>query len=289
MFAEALAGLLALIAPADLRDDGRRALAEACRGKDGWSDPAPPARVHGNTYYVGTCGITVLLVTTPNGHVLIDGATERAAPHILANIRRLGFRPRDVKLILGTHEHLDHAGGFAALKAATGARLLARAPARAALESGRPDADDPQATILTPFGGVKVDRIVGNGEVVRLGDLAFTAHATPGHTAGGTSWSWRSCDAAGCLNIVYADSLNPVSADGYRFADHPARVAPFRVSIARVAALDCGLLLTPHPTGSAMFERFAGERPLADAGACRAYAVAAARRLDERIASEDER
>lgn len=292
MFAEALAGLLALFAPASGEPDpetGARALATACQGKDGWSDPAPPARIHGDTYYVGTCGITVLLVTTPGGHILIDGATQEAAPHILVNIRKLGFKPRDVKLILSTHEHLDHVGGLAALKAATGAKLLARAPARAALESGRPDADDPQAAILPPFEGAKVDRIVTDGEVVRLGKLGVTVHATPGHTAGGTSWNWQSCERGKCLSLVYADSLNAVSADDYRFTDHPLRIAPFRASAAKVAALDCGLLLTPHPSGSAMFERFAGQQPLAEAGACKRYAAAAMKRLDDRLAREARR
>lgn len=288
MFAEMAAAMLAAATPAASAETGQRALAQACEGRDGWSDAAPPARIHGSTYYVGTCGITVLLIATPDGHVMIDGATEQAAPHVLANIRKLGFDPRDVKLIVSTHEHIDHVGGLAALKAATGAKLVARMPARAALASGRADPDDPQAAILPPFTGVAVDRIVRDGEVVRLGRQRLTVHATPGHTSGGTSWSWRSCDSGKCQQVVYADSLNASSADGYRFADHPERVAPLRASIAKVAALDCGLLLSPHPSASAMFERFAGNRPLAESDACRAYAAAAGKRLDDRLASEVE-
>jgi metallo-beta-lactamase class B len=289
MFAEAAAALLALFVPATPADTGQRALAQACRGKDGWSDPAPPARIHDRTYYVGTCGITVLLIATPSGHVLIDGATEKAAPGILANIRKLGFKPEDVKLILSTHEHDDHVGGLAALKATTGATVVARAPARAALESGRVDADDPQAAIASRFPGVKVDRLVADGEVVRVGKHSFTAHATPGHTTGGTSWSWRSCEGGKCLALVFADSLNAVSADSYRFSAHPPRVAMFRASFAKVAALDCGLLITGHPGGSGLFERFAGKRKLVDGSACRAYAAGAAKRLDDRLASEAKR
>ncbi|MEG3180989.1 subclass B3 metallo-beta-lactamase [Sphingomonas sp. LT1P40] len=283
MFVEAAAAFLMLLgAP----DSGQRALAAACAEKDGWSDPAPPARIHGQTWYVGTCGITVLLIATPSGHVLIDGATEKAAPYVLANIRKLGFDPRDVKLILSTHEHDDHVAGLAALKAATGARVLARAAARRALESGRVDADDPQAAIASRFPGVKVDRIVADGEVVRLGKHGFTAIATPGHTSGGTSWSWRSCEKRECLRIVFADSLNAVSADDYRFSANPKRAAMFRGSFVKVAALDCGLLLTGHPGGSDMFERFAGKQKVADRGACEAYAAGAAKRLDARLAKE---
>lgn len=286
MFAEMVVAMLAAAGPAAPADTPQLALARACEERDGWSDPAPPARIHGGTYYVGTCGITVLLIEGPGGHVLIDGATAEAAPHILANIRKLGFDPRDVKLILTTHEHIDHVGGVAALKAATGAKLAARAPARPALQSGRADADDPQAAILPRFENVTVDRIVIDGEVVKLGAHRFQVHATSGHTSGGTSWSWRSCEQAKCLDIVYADSLNASSADGYRFTDHPERVAPLRASIAKVAALKCGLLLSPHPSASGMFQRFAGSQPIADAGACRTYAAAAAKRLDDRLANE---
>jgi metallo-beta-lactamase class B len=99
----------------------------ACEGKDGWSDAAPPAHVFANVYDVGTCGITVLLIASDAGHILIDGATGEAAPGILANIRKLGLDPADVRILLSSHEHLDHVGGLAALKAATGARMIARA------------------------------------------------------------------------------------------------------------------------------------------------------------------
>src|SRR5215212_1934451 len=92
-----------------------------CKADAGWSDPAKPQPVYGNTWYVGTCGITALLVTSDKGHVLIDGATTEAAPQIEANIRALGFRIKDVRFILATHAHLDHAGGFARLQKASGA------------------------------------------------------------------------------------------------------------------------------------------------------------------------
>ncbi|MBY0422301.1 MAG: MBL fold metallo-hydrolase, partial [Parvularculaceae bacterium] len=127
---------------------GGAALDRACAGRDGWSDAAPPARIFGNTYYVGTCGITALLVVSPRGHVLIDTGPADAAPSILANIRALRFDPRDVKFIVGSHEHVDHMGGFAALKAATGAHIALLAPARAVLESGTDGASDPQAGVM---------------------------------------------------------------------------------------------------------------------------------------------
>lgn len=275
-------------APAQAVAEGA-ALAKACVGRDGWSDPAPPARIFGNSYYVGTCGITALLITSPGGHILIDGATAEAAPEIAANIRRLGFRLSDVRYLLNSHEHVDHAGGLAALKQLTGARLVARAEARRVLTSGKVDPADPQAGVIPSFSGLAVDRIVADGETVRLGPLALRAHATPGHTTGSTSWSWRACEGEVCRSFVYADSLTAVSADGYRFSDHPSLVARFRRTFDRVAQLDCGVLITPHPGASNLFERLAGRATLADPGACLAYADAARKRLDQRLASEAQR
>jgi metallo-beta-lactamase class B len=264
------------------------ALATACEGRDGWSDPAPPARLHGGTYYVGTCGISAILIASPDGHVLIDGATEAAAPHIAANIERLGFRLRDVKLILISHEHVDHVGGVAALQRLTGATVAARAEATPALASGVPQAGDPQHGALDPFPAIAVGRTLRDGELVGLGPIRLTVHATPGHTAGSTSWSWRSCEGRACLTIVYADSVTAVSAESYRFSDHPDQVAAFRRSLARVAALRCDLLLTPHPGASNLFQRLASGR-LASAGGCRAYAARGTARLDERLRQESAR
>ncbi len=274
-------------APFPNTEFGGAALAQACAGRDGWGDPAPPARIFANVHYVGTCGITVLLVTSPAGHVLIDGAVATAAPQIVANIRRLGFDPRDVKYIVGSHEHVDHAGGFAALKAATGAQLVARAPARAVLESGRVDPADPQAGIIDGFDAVPVDRVIAAGEQLRVGPLVLTVHATTGHTDGSTSWTWRSCEASRlCRNVAFVDSLTSPAREGYRFSDHPERVAPFRTTFGTVAALPCDVLLTPHPAASNLFPRLSGQAPLADADACRTYADGARRRLDERLAGE---
>lgn len=262
----------------------------ACRGKEGWSDPAPPVRIVANVYDVGTCGIVVLLVVGDRGAILIDGATAEAVPSIVANVERLGLRAADVKLILSSHEHADHAGGLALLQRRTGATMVATAAARRALETGVPDATDPQRDGDRPsFAGVRVGRIVRDGEVVTLGDLRLTAHATPGHAPGGTSWTWRSCEGARCHRMVFADSVSAVSTDAYRFADHPRYVAASRDSLARIAALPCDLLVTPHPAASRLYDRLAGRLPLSSPTACRDYAARGAAQLDARIAREEER
>lgn len=258
----------------------------ACRGRDGWSDAAPPTRIFANVYDVGSCGIVVLLITSDAGHILIDGATAQAAPHIAANIRALGLNLADVRIILNSHEHIDHAGGIAALKRLTGAKLYARAPAVRALETGLAGPGDPQAGLSARFSGAHVDRIVADGTVVRLGPLALSAHATPGHTAGSTSWTWRSCDGRTCHDIAYVDSLTAISAPAYRFTGHPAYLATFNTTLRRVAVLPCDLLITPHPGASGLYERLAGKAPLVDRAACTGYAAVARAGLDERLARE---
>ena len=252
----------------------------------GWSDRAPPRRIFGNTYYVGTCGIAAVLVVGDAGAILVDGATEQAPAAILANIRALGFDPRQVKRLLNTHEHMDHAGGLAGLQQATGAPLLARAPAVATLRRGSSDREDPQFGELTGFPPVADVRTLADGEVVRLGGLALASHATPGHAPGGTSWTWRSCEGTRCLEIAYVDSHSALTDGHYRFKDHPTYVDAFERSLDTVAGLPCDLLITPHPAASNLLARFNGDAPLVDAGACQAFAANARANLAARLAEE---
>ena len=262
----------------------------ACAGKDGWSDPAPPLHIFANVYDVGTCGITALLITSDDGHVLLDAATAEAAPSIAANIQRLGFKLGDVKLIGGSHEHLDHVGGIAELQRLTGATVMTVPAAFVAYESGEVDKADPQVGLHEPFPGSKVGRMLFDGEPVRLGPLKITPHATPGHAPGSTSWSWRSCEGEGrakrCLDIVYADSVSALSGDAYRFRDHDRYVDAFRDSLRKIDRLDCDLLITPHPGASNFIDRLEGKAPLLDHNACKTYAANGRKALDERLARE---
>ncbi len=293
MFARLILGIALVAGPAALPAQPAPApslnLATACAGKDGWNDPAPPARIHGTTYAVGTCGITALLVTSRRGHVLIDAGTAEAAPLIVANIKALGFKLRDIKWIVNSHEHVDHAGGLAAMMRLTRARVAARRPAVAMLRRGETDREDPQSGTLDDFPPILISRVIAEGDQIVVGPLALTAHATPGHTRGGTSWSWRSCEGKTCRAIVYADSLSAVSRADYRFTDHPALVATFLATFAKVAALPCDVLITPHPSASNLFDRLSGNAALVDKTACRTYAATASKRLDERLAKETKR
>lgn len=262
-----------------------------------WSKPREPFKVFGNTWYVGG-GLSSVLITSKDGHVLIDGGLPQTAPQIAANIRTLGFRLEDVKLLLNSHTHYDHAGGIAALQRASGAQVAASPAAKRALERGGPTADDPQfgfGPAHNNFPAVPNVRALTDGETLRVGDIAITVHFTPGHTPGGTSWTWRSCEDEACQNVVYADSLNSISAPGFRFtgdASHRSRVSSFRKSIETVAELPCGILLTPHPEAFDLDARLARRAASPDAnafvdpGACRRYAEGARQRLDKRVAEE---
>ncbi|MGH8311080.1 MAG: metallo-beta-lactamase, partial [Steroidobacteraceae bacterium] len=155
---------------------------DKCPDCQAWNNPAAPFAIFGNTHYVGTRGLSSILVTSNTGHVPIDGGLAQSAPHIAANIRKLGFRVEDVKLILNSHVHFDHAGGIAALQRMSGAQVAASARSAAVLRTGVPALDDPQHGAIAPIETVSDVRIVADGAVVRVGDLALTMRATPGHT-----------------------------------------------------------------------------------------------------------
>lgn len=290
VLALALAPGLALAKPVSTGPDraATAALVKQCGDTEDFSAPAPPARLYGNTWYVGTCTVSVLLVTSPQGHVLVDSATEQAVPSILANIRKLGFRPEDIRWIVSSHEHFDHVGGLAALQKATGARVALSAAAARIAETGKPDPADSQYGGLKdhPFAPVKTDRIVTPGSVVRVGPVRLTMSATPGHTLGSTSWTWQSCAGKACRTISYIDSISALAAPPYRFSDHPEVVARFRRTFAAIAARRCGILITPHPSVSHLFERMLGDEPLAPPDACRSYAAMGRKGLDSQLAKE---
>jgi metallo-beta-lactamase class B len=267
-----------------------------CDACTGWNAPRAPFHVYGSTWFVGTDGLGAILITSAEGHVLIDGGLPQSAPLIARNIEAAGFKLTDVKLILNSHTHYDHAGGIAALVRVSHAQVAASPASKRALERGGPMEDDPQFAFgpkdnnYPPVANV---RAIADGETLKMGAVAVTAHFTPGHTPGGTSWTWRECEGkpARCLNVVYADSLNSVSAPGFRFSD-AGRAASFERSIALVENLPCDLLLAPHPVlidldaKLARWKENPAVNPLIDASACKAYAAGARQRLEARLTEE---
>jgi len=266
-----------------------------CDACEGWNQPFEPVHLYGNTWHVGTAGLGSVLITSSQGHILIDGGLPQTAPLIAANIRKAGFRVEDVKLLVNSHAHYDHAGGLAALQRASGAKVAASPEGKRALENGGPLSNDPQFAFgpeHNNYPTVPTVRVIADGETLRVGDLAITAHFTPGHTTGGTSWTWSSCEEKSCRSFVYADSLNSVSAPQFRFSDDAARVASFERSIARVEQLPCDVILAAHPNAIDLERKLAeskagaGTKAFVDPQACKAYAAGARQRLQARLAEE---
>lgn len=260
--------------------------ASQCKDFDDWDKAGPPVRIHGNTYYVGTCGITAILITGSEGHILIDGGTEAGAETVARNIARLGFRLSDVRYIFASHEHFDHVGGISTLQQRSKASLLASPRAAQVFTTGRADKEDPQAGMHEAFPTATVDGQLRDGQRIRLGNLMVEAIATPGHTPGAMSYRWVSCEGGVCRTIVYADSLTPVSRDDYRFSDHPEYLKAYRESLAKIADSRCDILVSPHPSSSKLRDRFARGERLLDPEGCKTYAATLSEQLDDRLAKE---
>ena len=255
-----------------------------------WNQPQKPFKVYGNTYWVGTRGLGAVLITSDRGHMLVDGALPESVPQIRAHIAELGFKLEDVRLLLNTHVHYDHAGGLGELQRLTGARAAASASSATVLTSGESGRDDPQYGLLPPIERLQRVDVVREGEVVKVGSLLARPHMTPGHTPGGTTWTWKSCEGDRCLDIVYADSVTPVSADGFKYTSSPLSKA-FEHTFVALETMRCDILLTPHPAFSRVFERLASREggnadAFIDPGACRSYAATARTNLARRLAQE---
>ena len=247
-----------------------------------WLAPLPPEKIFGTSYLVGFGGLSVALIDTGAGLVLIDGALPQAAPAILDNVRALGFDPKDIKFILSTEPHFDHAGGLAALARDTGATVVASARGAEGLRTGRHAADDPQLAYGGGWPAVTRLRVIGDGEVLKLGKISIAAIATPGHTMGSMSWSWQACESKACKTIIFASSLNPVSADDYRYTAPSSApiVKAFEASYRRMDGLTCDVLISAHPDNAG------GGRYNDKPGACRAYVDRSRKLLEKRLAEE---
>ncbi|NEX62185.1 subclass B3 metallo-beta-lactamase [Noviherbaspirillum galbum] len=263
----------------------------SCVNDPSWIAPQKPFRIYGNTWNVGPRGLGVFLITAPTGHVLIDGGVPGpgGAPLIEANIRSLGIDLHDIKWILNSHEHCDHAGGITQLAKDTGAQVIASTASIPMLESG--GHNDPQYGDSGLYTPMRVTRTVTDGESLRLGDLLLTAHLTPGHTRGNTTWTWLSCEGARCLNIVDVGSL---SAPDYKLVDNPNSpdiVKDYESSFTLIAALPCDIALAPHP-GMVDFWDRAGRREqgatdaFIDPTLCRAYATNARKSFDKELTKQ---
>jgi metallo-beta-lactamase class B len=224
-----------------------------------WLKPAAPVKIADNLYYVGSEGLSAFLITTPKGHILIDGPMEQNVAGVEANIKALGFKLSDVDILLNTHAHFDHAAGLARLKADTGAALLASAGDRPLLEKGvYPGSEDVVAFRFKP---VKVDAVIKDRDTVTLGGVTLTANITPGHTPGCTTWTFPvKIDGVArkailwCSTTVAANRLAPKP-------QYPTIVADYRASFVRLGSLKADVFLAPHPDQFGFAEKRAAIAP----------------------------
>ena len=210
-----------------------------------WNRPVEPFRIVDNVYYVGVANVTSILIVTPQGHILLDGGFPESAPLVAAAVAKLGFRIEDVRVLLSSHAHADHAGGLAELKRLSGARLYAGAadvPLLAA--GGKGDFRWGDSMLFPP---VAADVAVEDGARVELGGVTLIAHHTPGHTRGNLTWTLRVQDGGRMLDVVIAGSM---SAPGYKLAgpgeSYPGIAADFARSLATLKTLPCDVFLTLH-------------------------------------------
>lgn len=220
-----------------------------------WNQPVEPFRIAGNLYYVGASGVASYLITTPAGHILLDTGFRETVPQIEANLKKLGFRVGDIRLLLISHAHYDHVAGMAEMKARTKARLLA-SPADAELLA-RGGLGDFAYGDKYPYPPVHADGLLQDGQTVRLGNAALTAHFTPGHTRGNVSWTTT---IAGYRVAISGG----VTAPGYRLVgntQYPAILEDFENTFAKLRAMPCDICLSMHGWEFDLERKMRGKAP----------------------------
>ena len=226
---------------ANRRDAGQEAMQETLSKR---SLPFEPRRILGNIYYVGTNLISSFLIVTPGGHILLDTGHLQMLPQVLSNIQKLGFRPEDVKILLNSHAHFDHCGAFAEMKRRTGAKLFASKPdGELMMRGGRGDffwGDDAAYEPVTP------DRTLADGDHVELAGVRLTAHLTPGHTQGCTSWTMQVNEGGRDYDVLFACALTASLYKLHNNPRYPDIVKDVRGSLQKLGGMRADVLLAPH-------------------------------------------
>lgn len=208
------------------------------------NQPVEPFRIIGNVYYVGASDLTSFLITSPHGHILLDAGLVETAPMIRDNIRKLGFKVEDVKYLLNSQAHYDHAAGFPQLKQWTGAKLVtSRADGDQIARGGH---DDPMYGNRFPYPASQADRFINDGDTVTVGDAIMTAHLTPGHTKGCTTWTTDVTESGKRYHVLF---LCSVSTPGYKLINNPKYpnvVDDYRQTFAYLKKLPCDVFLGAH-------------------------------------------
>jgi metallo-beta-lactamase class B len=238
-----------------------------------WDDPFPPHRIADNLYYVGSQGLSSYLITTGEGHILINSSFERTVPIIRSNVEQLGFRFADIKILLGSHAHNDHMEGNALVKKLTGAQVYVMQGDEQVIANGGKG----QYLYDARWPGCAVDRVLKDGDLVKLGNATLTARRTPGHTRGCTTWTLQATDAGKSYQVAIIGSPNVNS--GYQLvnnAEYPEIAADFAKTFQVLKALPCEIFLGAHGSYYGLVEKHkrlaaGGGNPFVDPAGCRDY------------------
>jgi metallo-beta-lactamase class B len=250
-----------------------------------WNQPVEPFRIMSNIYYVGASDIASYLITTPAGHIVIDGGFAETAPMIARNIEKLGFRLHDVHILLSSHAHVDHAGGLAELRRLTGARLLVSRADAPLMERG--GLDDPQFADRAPYPPVRPDQLLEDGSEIKLGGTVLTAHLTAGHTRGCTTWTTTVKEQGKQYDVVFVGSA---TAPDYKLVGntkYPGIIQDFRKTFVVLASLRCDVFLGAHGGYYDLEKKrkLIGQtpNPFIDPAGYRKYVAAAKERFEELV------
>ena len=228
-----------------------------------WTNPFPPYRIIGNIYYVGSQGLAVYLITTPEGNILINSNLEKSVPMIRDSIEKLGFRFSDTKILLISHAHVDHCAGSAAVKELTGAKYMVMdADVPAVEDGGKIHFGTDTKSDASQYQPAKVDRVLHDGDEVKLGDTALTAHLTPGHTKGTTTWTMNVADGGKTYHVVIVGSpnVNP----GYKLVNnalYPQIASDYERMFRVLKSLPCDIFLGAHGAYYDMEAKYARMKP----------------------------
>jgi metallo-beta-lactamase class B len=223
-----------------------------------WTEPFPPYRIIANVYYVGSKGLASYLITTSQGLILVNSSLESSVPLIRQSVEQLGFRFGDIKILLISHAHWDHCAGSALVKQLTGAKYMVMDADVPVVESGGKSDFQYGSSIDSLYMAVKVDRVLHDGDKVKLGDVVLVAHLTPGHTKGCTTWALRVVDAGKTRDVVIVGSpnVNP----GYKLvnnARYPQIAQDYELMFSRLKSLPCDVFLGAHGDYYGMVAKFA--------------------------------
>jgi metallo-beta-lactamase class B len=254
-----------------------------------WNTPTEPFKMIGNVYYVGTDGLASYLITSPQGHILVDTVMPESTSQIKASIEKLGFKITDIKYLVNTHAHIDHTGGLAEMKQASGGQLVAGEADKPLLEGGYyPGAQQDEALKFPP---VNVDRTVREGDKVTVGDVTLTARETPGHSPGCTSWEFSVKDGdATRTALIFCSGTVALN----RLVGNPTYsgiVTDYKKTFARARDMKVDVLLAPHPEMYKMAEKRAklaegGPNPFVNPGEFNAYAATLEKSFEDALAKQ---